>query len=155
MGLVQTTAKLFGFKLVPASDELPATPVTPANDDGALQIEAPVTGLYVDLDASYRSELDLIHKYRQMALQPELENAINDIIDEAIVHDTDSGEIVKINLDRLQVSDKIKGLISEEFNNVIKLLDFNNFGDEIFRKWYVDGRLYYNVVIDKDNVTSG
>jgi len=90
-----------------------------------------------------------------MALQPEMENAINDIIDEAIVHDTDSGQIVKINTDKLKEPDKIKQLIREEFDNVIKLLDFNNHGDDIFRKWYIDGRLYYNVVIDDNDPRKG
>lgn len=147
--------KIFGFDIKKFSDEVPESPVMPQNDDGAIVIEAPVSGIYVDLDSSYRSELDLIHKYRQMALQPEMENAINDIVDEAIVHDSDSGEIIKINMDRLKQPDKIKSLIREEFNNVLKLLDFNNFGDEIFRKWYIDGRLYYNVIIDKDNPRDG
>lgn len=151
--------KLFGWTIKPAGQEddvqIPITPITPPNDDGALTIEAPASGLYVDLDASYRSELDLIHKYRQMAIQPEVENAINDIVDEAIVHDSDTGVIVKINLDRLDVKDTIKEMITEEFDNVIKLLDFNNFGDEIFRKWYVDGRLFYQVVIDETKPDDG
>lgn len=151
--------KLWGFtiKRDDGGDEtdVPITPIQPTNDDGAIQIDAPSTGVYVDLDASYRSELDLIHKYRQMALQPEMENAINDIVDEAIVHDTDSGEIVQINTDRLDQPPKIKMIIQEEFRNVMKLLDFNNFGDEVFRKWYIDGRLYYNVVIDPENPQEG
>lgn len=147
--------KIFGFEIKKFSDEVPESPVLPTNDDGAIVIEAPVSGIYVDLDSSYRSELDLIHKYRQMALQPEMENAINDIVDEAIVHDSDSGEIVKMNMDRLKQPDKIKELIRDEFQNVLNLLDFNNFGDEIFKKWYIDGRLYYNVIIDKDNPRDG
>lgn len=148
--------QLFGFEIVrQEDDEMPQSVVSQPNDDGAIVIEAPVQGIYVDLDSSYRSELDLIHKYRQMALQPEMENCINDIADEAICHDTDSGQIVKINLDRLDQQDNIKELIREEFNNVTKLLDFNNFGDEIFRKWYIDGRLYYNVIIDNENPRAG
>lgn len=154
--LDETSLKLFGFEIQHQDDDnIPQSVVTPANDDGAIVIEAPVQGIYVDLDSSYRSELDLIHKYRQMALQPEMENAINDIVDEAISHDTDSGEVVQINLDKLDVPDRIKNLIKDEFHNVIKLLDFNDFGDEIFRKWYIDGRLYYNVIIDNDNPRAG
>jgi hypothetical protein len=151
------SVKLFGFTIGREDDEsdIPYSPVTPVNDDGALVVEAPVSGVYVDLDASYRTELDLLQKYRQMALQPEMDQAISDIVDEAIVHETDSGEIVKINMDKLDQPDKIKTLIMQEFQNVIKLLDFNNFGDEIFRKWYIDGRLYYNVVIDNENPRGG
>ncbi len=151
------SVKLFGFTIGREDDEsdIPYSPVTPVNDDGALVVEAPVSGVYVDLDASYRTELDLLQKYRQMALQPEMDQAISDIVDEAIVHETDSGEIVKINMDKLDQPDKIKALIMQEFQNVIKLLDFNNFGDEIFRKWYIDGRLYYNVVIDNENPRGG
>lgn len=146
---------LFGFQIQRFNQQQPITPITASNDDGAIIVEAPSAGVYVDLDSSYRSELDLIHKYRQMALQPEMENAINDIVDEAIVHDTDSGQIVKMNLDRLQVTPQIKQLLQEEFGNTIKLLDFNNFGDEVFRKWYIDGRLYYNIVIDPANPRAG
>lgn len=147
--------KIFGFEIKKETEEIPVTVVQPQNDDGAVTIESPTQGYFIDLDASYRSELDLIHKYRQMALNPEMENAINDIVDEAVVHDTDTGQIVQINLDRLEQPDKIKELIREEFDNIIKLLDFNNFGDEIFRKWYVDGRLFYNIVIDKENPRNG
>jgi hypothetical protein len=146
---------LFGFEIKKHEEEIPESPVTPINDDGAITVDAPAHGVYVDLDATYRSELDLIHKYRQMAIQPEMENAINDIVDEAIVHDEDDGDIVKIVLDKLKQPDNIKKLISDEFDTILRLLDFNNFGDEIFRKWYIDGRLFYNVVIDNDNPRDG
>lgn len=150
--------RIFGFEIVPQGEEdsdSVQSVVSPANDDGAIVVQAPTTGLYVDLDATYRSELDLIHKYRQMAMQPEVENAISDIVDEAIVHDSDDGVIVKMNLDRLDVKDNIKELINEEFETVLGLLDFNNFGDEIFRKWYTDGRLHYNLIIDNENPRAG
>lgn len=134
---------------------LQQTPVTPNLEDGAINVQMGAHyGIYVDLDGSYRSEVDLLSKYRTMAMQPEMENAIDDVVNEAIVHDED-GQIVKIDLDRLKQSDGIKSKIREEFGNVLRLLDFNNFGSDIFRRWYVDGRLYYNVIIDRENPRDG
>lgn len=148
--------KLFGFKLVRDDEEetLPSV-VTPQIEDGAINIQTGAHyGIYVDLDGSYRTEVDLITKYRTMAMQPEIEQAVEDIINEAIVHDQ-HGHVVKIVLDGLDLPDKIKGMIRDEFEELQRLLDFNNFGSDIFRRWYVDGRLYYNVVIDNDNPRAG
>jgi Bacteriophage T4-like portal protein (Gp20) len=131
------------------------TPVSPTLEDGAINVQMGMHyGVYVDLDGSYRSEVDLLSKYRTMAMQPEMENAIDDIVNEAIVHDED-GSVVKIDLDDLDQPDNIKGKIREEFDNVLRFLDFNNFGSDIFRRWYVDGKVYYNVVIDKENPRDG
>lgn len=151
-------AKLFGFKIIrdkeDAQQQLPSV-VTPQTEDGAINIQSGSHyGIYVDLDGTYRTEVDLITKYRTMAMQPEIESAIEDIINEAIVHDT-RGETVKIVMDELEQSDSIKKLIRNEFKEVLRLLDFGNFGNDIFRRWYVDGRLYYNVVIDNDNPRAG
>ena len=151
-------AKLFGFKIIRDKEEaqqpLPSV-VTPQTEDGAINIQSGSHyGIYVDLDGTYRTEVDLITKYRTMAMQPEIESAIEDIINEAIVHDT-RGETVKIVMDELEQSDSIKKLIRNEFKEVLRLLDFGNFGNDIFRRWYVDGRLYYNVVIDNDNPRAG
>lgn len=131
------------------------TPVTPTMEDGAVNVQMGAHfGIYVDLDGSYRSEVDLLSKYRTMAMQPEMENAIDDIVNEAIVHD-DKEQVVKIDLDKLKQPDTIKAKIREEFGNILRLLDFGNFGSDIFRRWYVDGRMYYNVVIDKENPRDG
>jgi len=151
-------AKLFGFKIIrdkdDAQQQLPSV-VTPQTEDGAINIQSGSHyGIYVDLDGTYRTEVDLITKYRTMAMQPEIESAIEDIINEAIVHDT-RGETVKMVMDELDQSDSIKKLIRNEFKEVMRLLDFGNFGNDIFRRWYVDGRLYYNVVIDNDNPRAG
>lgn len=151
--------KLFGFEVKKIEDEVEPldvpTPVVPNNDDGAITVTNDAHyGIYVDLDATYRSELDLLHKYRQMALQPEMENAIDDIINEAIVHDVD-GETVEIVLDNLDQSDAIKKKIRDEFKKILQLLDFGNFGHDIFRKWYIDGRLFYHIVIDETNPRDG
>lgn len=134
---------------------LQPTPVTPTMEDGAINVQMGAHyGIYVDLDGSYRSEVDLLSKYRTMAMQPEMENAIADIVNEAIVHD-ENENTVKINLDKLKQPDSIKAKIREEFATILRLLDFNNFGSDIFARWYVDGRLYYNLVIDKENPRDG
>ena len=149
--------KLFGFRIVRDEDEdqLPPTPVTPQLEDGAINIQTGAHyGIYVDLDGSYRTEIDLITKYRTMAMQPEMETAIEDIINEAIVHDN-RGEIVKITMDDLDQPDSIKKMIRAEFKEITKLLDFGAFASDLFRRWYVDGRLYYHVVIDPENPRAG
>ncbi|CAB4124364.1 portal vertex protein [uncultured Caudovirales phage] len=134
---------------------MPSSPITPQLEDGAINIQTGAHyGIYVDLDGSYRTEVDLITKYRTMAMQPEIESAIEDIVNEAIVHDT-RGETIKIVLDGLDQPDKIKNMIRKEFKEISRLLDFGNFGSDIFRRWYVDGRLYYNVVINPDAPREG
>jgi Bacteriophage T4-like portal protein (Gp20) len=148
--------KLFGFEIVRKGEaSLPPTPVTPQLEDGSINIQTGAHyGIYVDLDGSYRTEVDLITKYRTMSMQPEIEAAIEDIVNEAIVHDN-RAETVKIVVDELNQPERIKKLIRDEFKEVTRLLDFSNFGSEIFRRWYVDGRLYYNVVIDPSNPRAG
>jgi len=148
--------RLFGFTIQRDEEkEVPESVVSPSLDDGAININSGAhVGVYIDLDGSYRSEVDLLSKYRTMAMQPEMENAIDDIINEAIVHD-EHGKIVDIILDDLDQPDNIKKLIRDEFRNVLKLLDFDKFGPEIFRRWYVDGRAYWNVVINPDNPRDG
>lgn len=154
--------KLWGFEINRVEEEQAeeqvkvTTPVTPVNDDGAVIINSGAGnyGIYVDMDSSYRDETDLIQKYRSMALQPEMENAIDDIVNDAIVEDDDN-DIVDINLDKLQQPDNIKKMIRDEFDNVLKLLDFNNHGAEIFRSWYVDGRLQYQLIIDNAEPRAG
>lgn len=113
-----------------------------------------VYGTYVDLDGSIRTETELVTKYREMAEHPELEQAIDDIINESIVGDS-KDEPVEINLDDLEQSDRIKEIIREEFKNVLELLEFNDYSYDIFRKWYVDGRLYYHMIIDEKNPREG
>jgi hypothetical protein len=149
--------KLFGFKIIRDEDDgqLLPSPVTPQLEDGAINVQTGAHyGIYVDLDGSYRTEIDLITKYRTMAMQPEMETAIEDIVNEAIVHDN-RGHIVKIDLDELDQPDSIKKMIRAEFKEVVKLLDFGSFASDIFRRWYVDGRLYYHVVIDPENTRAG
>ena len=127
----------------------------PTNDDGALTItSAAYYGTYVDLDGTAKNEVELISRYREMAMQPEIESAIDDIINEAICQD-DDGKTLKIVLDDLKVSDKIKNAIRAEFQTVLKLMNFNNMAADIFRRYYVDGRMYYHIIIDRENPTHG
>jgi hypothetical protein len=150
--------KLFGFELVRDKEQVDVetqTPITPVADDGSVSIATTGSyGFFVDIDGSYRSEIDLVTKYRTMAIQPELESAIDDITNEAVVHDKQS-KTVSIILDDLEQKETIKDKIRDEFQNILKLLNFGNDGADIFRKWYIDGRMYYHVVIDKDNPRDG
>lgn len=125
------------------------------DDDGALVVAAGgVYGTVVDLQGSAKNEAELVTKYREMANHPEVEKAVEDVVQEAIV--TDVEDIVKINLDKVDgISPAIKQAISDEFENVLQLLDFNNQGYEIFKRWYVDGRLYFQAVIDQNAPREG
>lgn len=123
----------------------------PQNEDGAVTVAgAGYYGTYVDLDGTFRNETQLITKYRELAIQPEMESAIDEIVNEAIVHE-DSGQSVEINTDDVKVPGNIKKLIEQEFEYILKLLNFGNMGHEIFRRWYIDGRLFYHLVIDENN----
>ena len=113
-----------------------------------------VYGTYVDLDGSIRTETELVTKYREMSEHPELEQAIDDIVNEAIVGDS-KDEPVEINLDDLEQPERIKEILREEFKNVLELLEFNDYSYDIFKKWYVDGRLYYHMIIDEKNPREG
>jgi len=127
----------------------------PASDDGALTItSAAYYGTYVDLDGTAKNEVELISRYREMAMQPEIESAIDDIVNEAICQD-DDGKIIQIVLDDLKQPDKIKKAIKEEFNTVMRLLNYTNMAQDIFRRYYIDGKMYYHIIIDRDNPTQG
>lgn len=159
--------KLFGFEIrrpdkdkqdkklqsQAAPDE--KTFALPNNEDGAVVIQSGAHyGVYVDLDGIVRNEIELITRYRQMALQPECEQAVDEIVNEGIVAD-DSGHTVDINMDDVQAEDKVKKAIKDEFDYILKLLNFGNMGHEIFRRWYIDGRLFYHVIIDEKNKADG
>jgi hypothetical protein len=143
--------ELFGFTIAKTKEEEVADTVKsfvpPAHDDGAVEVAAGgVYGTYVDLEGTTKSEADLVSRYRTMAMQPECDSAIEDIVNEAIV--IDDALPVDIILDDLEYSDTIKTKIRQEFYNVLKLLDFNANGYDIFKQWYVDGRLYYHIMIN-------
>jgi hypothetical protein len=143
---------LFGFEIVRKGAESPNIQpaiTAPVSDDGAVNVTAGgYFGSYVDLEASYKTENDLITRYREMAMQPELEAAIDDIVNESIVHDV-GGKSVTIILDDLEQPDNIKKMIRDEFDNILRMLDFSNGGADLYRRWYIDGRLYYQVLVDQ------
>ena len=127
----------------------------PSNDDGALTItSAAYYGTYVDLDGTAKNDVELITRYREMAMQPEIESAIDDIVGEAICQD-DDGKIIDIILDDLKQPDKIKKAIKDEFQIVMRLLNYKNMAQDIFRRYYVDGRLFYHIIVDKTQPAEG
>ena len=147
---------LFGFKLgkdTPAQEVLPSFS-PPVLDDGAVTITAAAHyGTSIDLDSNYKNDVELITRYREMAMQPEIETAVDDIINEAIIQYEE--ESVKIVTDNIKASPKVRAAIDEEFQNILTLLNFKNLGQDIFRRYYVDGRLYYNIILDKENTQAG
>ena len=150
-------ARLFGFS-IEDTDNTPAgvvSPVPPNNQDGSeYYVSSGFYGSYVDIEGVYKTENDLLRRYRQMSLYPECDSAIEDIVNEAIVSDTHDKPI-EIELSNLNASDGIKKKIREEFSYVCELLDFDKKAHEIFRNWYIDGKLYYNKVIDQKNPNAG
>jgi hypothetical protein len=150
-------ARLFGFSI---EDDEPLSPgvVSPVpqnNEDGTDHyLSSGFFGSYVDIEGVYRTEFDLIKRYREMALHPECDSAIEDIVNEAIVSDTNDTPI-EIELSNLNASDGIKKKIRQEFKYILSLLDFDKKSHEIYRNWYIDGRLYYHKVIDLKNPHEG
>ena len=143
-------AKLFGFSIEDTEPLSPTTvsPVPENNEDGVdWSMSSGFFGSYVDLEGIYRTEFELIKRYREMALHPECDSAIEDIVNEAIVSDLNDSP-VQIDLDNLNASDGIKTKIRDEFKFIKDLLDFDKKAHEIYRNWYVDGRIYYHKVID-------
>jgi len=153
-------AELFGFEIKRKNDkdeEKKLSFVAPQEDDSAGYVvnAGGYFGQYVDLDGgTAKNDADLIMKYRDIAMQPECDAAIEDIINEAVVSDEDSAP-VNLVLDDLEQPDRIKKLMQEEFDYIIKLLNFNWTGHDTFRKWYIDGRLYFHKIIDEKNPKRG
>ncbi len=150
-------ADFFGFEIKRKSEE-PVRPsfVPNTDEDGTGVITSGGHfGAYLDLDGDKaKNEIDLIYKYRDIAAQPECDSAIEDIINESIVGDNDEAPVNLI-LDQLEISDKIKESIKNEFETVLRLLNFNAYAHDIFRKWYVDGRLPYHIIIDDKTPKGG
>ena len=143
-------AKLFGFSIEDSEKKSKSivSPVPQNNEDGVDNyIASGFYGSYVDIEGVYRTEFDLLRRYREMALHPECDGAIEDVVNEAIVSDLYDSPI-EIELSNLNATDKLKKAIRQEFKYIKELLDFDKKSHEIFRNWYVDGRLYYHKVID-------
>jgi hypothetical protein len=149
--------KLFGFS-IDDSDKLPKTAVSPVpqnNEDGVDHfLTSGFFGSYLDIEGVYRNEFELIKRYREMSLHPEVDSAIEDIVNEAIVSDTNDCP-VQIELSNLNASEGIKAKIRQEFKHILDLLDFDKKCHEIYRNWYVDGRIHYHKVIDLKNPQDG
>ena len=151
-------AEFFGFEITRKGKE----PVRPSfvaqtdNDDGAGVIQAGGHfGAYIDMDGDKaKTDIDLILKYRDVSSQPECDAAIEDIVNESIVGDHDEAPINLV-LDELEISDKLKEAVKHEFDNILKLLNFNQYAHDIFRKWYVDGRLPYHIIINNEQPKQG
>jgi hypothetical protein len=149
--------KLFGFSIDDKNKKSKSivSPVPQNNEDGVDNyIASGFYGSYVDIEGVYRTEFDLLKRYREMALHPECDNAIEDVVNEALVSDLYDSPI-EIELSNLNATDKLKNAIREEFRYIKELLDFDKKSHEIFRNWYVDGRLYYHKVIDLKNPHEG
>lgn len=151
-------AEFFGFEIKRKGKEEPIRPsfVPNTDEDGTGVITTGGHfGAYLDLDGDKaKNEVDLIFKYRDIASQPECDAAIEDIINESIVGDNDEAA-VNLVLDQLEISDKIKESVKNEFESVLRLLNFNAYAHDIFRKWYVDGRLPYHIIIDDSSPKNG
>ena len=151
-------AKLFGFKFEDNREKQSSKIVSPIprndEDKSDFYISSGFYGQYVDIEGVYKSEADLIRRYREMSLHPECDSAIEDVVNEAIVSDLNDSP-VEIDLSNLPASDKLKEIIREEFKYIKEIMDFDKKCHEIFRNWYIDGRIYYHKVIDFNKPSDG
>ena len=150
-------AELFGFSITKATKK--ADPkqsfTTTQADDGTQTVAAGgYFGQYLDMEGTAKSEADLIRRYREVALHPECDMAIEDIINEAIVAN-ELRDAVRVNVIDLPYGKEVRRKIEDEFKNVLRLLNFNTKGHDIFRRWYVDGRMFYHKIIDRDSPIKG
>jgi hypothetical protein len=152
--------QIFGYEIRRKQDkeEQPKSFAPPLNDDGAVNIESTAVGgaygYYLDIEGSAKTESELVSRYRSMALQPEVQQAVDEIVNEAINIDYNENA-VEIVLDDTELPEKVRKTIAEEFENVLRLLDFSNQGYDIFQRFFVDGRINYHIIIDEKNVKRG
>lgn len=153
--------KIFGFEVkrdVDGADEEKAVSfVAPNNEEGAITIGNSLGGSYgisINMDGDAKTEGELVTRYRGMMLQPEISQAVDEVINEAINIDSHENA-VEVVLDDTELPDKVKDVIADEFDEILRLLDFSNFGYDIFQKFYVDGRLNYHIIIDNENLRDG
>lgn len=160
--MADRTFNVFGFEIKRKNkqkeeEKLPSI-VPPTDDDGAGYVTASGHhyGYYVDMDggANAKDNLQLIRKYRGVAQHPEVDMAIEEIVNETIVTG-DNKKSVEVAVDNLEVSESVKKKIQEEFNNIYGMLNFGDLGHDIFRSWYIDGRIYHHLIVDPNNERSG
>jgi hypothetical protein len=148
-------SQLFGFSIKSKGEEVKGqSPIPPSADDAVTTVAGGYFGSYVDIDGVARNEFDLIKRYRDMSMHPEVDSAIDEIVNEAINSGLDDAP-VEIELSNLNVSESIKNKMREEFMYLLRLLHFDTRAHEIFRTWYIDGRIYYHKVIDLSNPKAG
>ena len=149
-------ASIFGFEITRKKKEGKSFTAPEASDDGAVNVASGnAVAQYLDMEGSIKNEIDLINRYRDMANQPECDAAVDDIVNEAIVISSEKENVLELDLADLGASDSIKDKIHDEFTSIINILDFNKKGYEIFRKWFVDGRLYYHMIVDENKRKQG
>ena len=152
--------QLFGYEIRRKQDkeEQPKSFAPPLNDDGAINVESTAVGgtygYFLDIEGSAKTESELVSRYRSMSLQPEVQQAVDEIVNEAINIDYNENAI-EIVLEETELPSKVKETIAEEFENILRLLDFSNQGYEIFQRFFVDGRINYHIIIDEKNVNRG
>ena len=147
--------QLFGFEIRRKNDQVEVgSVVPPSSDDGSTVVNSAAAyyGLVMDVEGIVKNENDLIRRYREIAQYADTDGAIEDIVNEAIISDEGS---IKLDLEKLKLSESIKKKIQDEFQNVLRLLKFSERGHDIFRQWYIDGRLYYHILIDENNIKAG
>jgi hypothetical protein len=152
--------QIFGYEIKRKEDreEQPKSFAPPLNDDGAVNVESTAVGgaygYFLDIEGTAKSESELVTRYRSMAMQPEIQQAVDEIVNEAINIDFNE-RAVEIVLEDTELPDKVQETIIEEFDNVLRLLDFSNQGYDIFQRFFVDGRINYHVIIDEKNLKKG
>jgi len=147
-------SQLFGFQINRKEGQKGQSPVPPSADEPIAVAAGGYFGTYVDTDHAARNEYELIRRYRDMALHPEVDSAVDEVVNEFVVSDAHDSP-VEINLDNLEVGGGVKNKIRNEFEHIKKLLNFDNRAHEIVRNWYIDGRIFYHKVIDLDNPKKG
>ena len=153
-------ANLLGFQITRNTDlgksaETKQAFTVASPDDGTTTISAGgYFGQYLDMEVNAKDDIDLIKRYREIAQHPECDMAVEDIINEVIVSDERDAS-VSVSLDKLMISENIKGKVRDEFDEVLRLLNFDEKGHDIFRRWYVDGRIYFHKVIDPKSPRKG
>ncbi len=147
-------SQLFGFQINRKEGQKGQSPVPPSADEPVSIAAGGYFGTYVDTDATARNEFELIRRYRDMSLHPEVDSAVDEIVNEFVVSDANDS-CVEVDLNNLEVGAGVKKKIRDEFDKIKQMLNFDNRSHEIIRSWYIDGKLYYHKVIDLDNPKKG
>lgn len=151
---------LFGLEIkkIDRAADVSAALVPPKNEDGSFDVASLGSlnyGVYLDTSGAVTSEYNAIQTYRQISQYAEIDIAIQDIVNEAIPHEVETSQIKIMFADTAEYSDQFKETITEEFKEVLKLLDYNSYSSDIFRQWYVDGRISYQILVDKNDTSKG